>query len=163
MCQAYMLHLSFMPSSLPHRAAVASMQIRQSRRDGSQCSTCTGDDLLIDEDEAEHGPAEAPLIGAVLEQHYFKERRQQRRQQLWPLLQVLRHFLHRRLTLSALHLLARMMAQPAAVFYACGGETTGRKKVEDQAFQAMHPCVLRTHSPQSAVRLCISGCLQCRK
>ena len=55
---------------------------------------CTQSNLLIDEDETEHGPAEAPLVGALLKQHDLKQCGQQRRQQLRPLLQVLRHFLH---------------------------------------------------------------------
>ena len=32
--------------------------------------------LLIDEDEAEHGPTQAPLVGAVIEENNLKERLQ---------------------------------------------------------------------------------------
>ncbi len=49
---------------------------------------------LIQEDQAEHGPAHAPLIGAVLKQHHLKEGRQSLRQQLRPLPEVLTDGLH---------------------------------------------------------------------
>jgi hypothetical protein len=37
----------------------------------------------------EHGPAEGPLVCAVLEQHNLKQGGQDLRQQLWPLSQML--------------------------------------------------------------------------
>ena len=61
-----------------------------------EADAALGTDLLIDEDETQHGTAEAPLVGTVLKQNYLKQRRQESRQQLWPLLQVLSHFLHQR-------------------------------------------------------------------
>lgn len=70
-------------------ASVCQLSLRVSRK-----GFCTQSNLLVDEDEAEHGPAEAPLVGALLKQHNLKQCGQQRRQQLRPLLQVLRHFLH---------------------------------------------------------------------
>lgn len=54
-------------------------------------------DLLVEEDEAEHGAAHTPLVGAVLEQDHLKECRQGLRQQLRPLPQVLTNGLHQHL------------------------------------------------------------------
>jgi hypothetical protein len=54
-------------------------------------------DLLIEEDEAEHGPAHTPLVGAVLKQDHLKECRQGLRQQLRALPQVLTNGLHQHL------------------------------------------------------------------
>lgn len=59
--------------------------------------------LLIDKNEAEHGPTEAPLVGAVLKQHNLKERRKKRWQQFRALPQVLCKCLHARNTQHFLH------------------------------------------------------------
>ncbi len=54
-------------------------------------------DLLVEEDEAEHGAAHAPLVGAVLKQDHLKECGQGLRQQLRALPQVLTNGLHHHL------------------------------------------------------------------
>ena len=51
-------------------------------------------DLLVEEDEAEHGAAHAPLVGAVLKQDHFKQGGQGLRQQLRALPQVFTNGLH---------------------------------------------------------------------
>lgn len=51
-------------------------------------------DLLVEEDEAEHGAAHAPLVGAVLKQDHFKEGGQGLRQQLRALPEVFTNGLH---------------------------------------------------------------------
>ena len=45
--------------------------------------------LLVEEDERQHRPAQAPLVGAVLEQRDLEQRREDVREQLRPLPQVL--------------------------------------------------------------------------
>ena len=45
--------------------------------------------LLVEEDERQHGPAQAPLVGAVLEQGDLEQGREDVREQLRPLPQVL--------------------------------------------------------------------------
>ena len=61
--------------------------VGQSRGRGGADGTAR---LFVEQDEAEHGPAEAPLVGALFKEHQLEQRRQQRGQQLWPLPEVLR-------------------------------------------------------------------------
>mmetsp|Transcript_40315 Transcript_40315/g.104352 ORF Transcript_40315/g.104352 Transcript_40315/m.104352 type:complete len:379 (+) Transcript_40315:285-1421(+) len=101
-----------------------------------------GDDLvlnvvverLVDEDEAEHGPAEAPLVGALLKQHDLKQRAQDVRELGGLQADVLRHLLRRQAGGAALRLGDRLEVKRRKVVH-CGGAL--RRDGDVQALQPL--------------------------